>query len=280
MCFPHDAAAHFIRMKGFISNYWLYIKTFLHARAEYRVSFILGMVSNFYCYFITYCTYWVITSGLGTIAGWTFPDLSILYGLSLLTYALSGTMFWYTVLHLEESITRGDLDIYLTRPLGVLDQLIFQRFGDTFIGQIVVSSLFLGLAFFSNNDSLNLIRILYLILSIIDGVMLQSGGMIIIGSLSFWMNRSSSLGNILYYDLRDMTKYPLSIFPNWIQYLLTFIFPWAFINYYPALILTQKIQSTYELVLAVLSPIVGFSFFKFALFLFHQGLKKYNGAGS
>lgn len=267
-------------MRFFLGTYWLYIKTFFKARAEYKVSFFLGMGANFYCYFITYATFWVLISGLGKIGGWDFSDFSILYGLSLLTYAISGTLLWNTVYHLGEIITSGDLDVFLTRPLGIIKQLIFQRFGDSFLGQIVVTLIFLVCAVIKKNNHFSPLLCLYMIIIILSGVCIQAGGMIIIGSISFWTNRSEEIGDIFYYDIRSMTNYPLFIFPRWIQLGLTFVFPWAFINYYPSLIILDKIKNPQEFVLGLLSPLVGAIFLGLALFLFKKGLNKYSGAGN
>jgi ABC-2 type transport system permease protein len=141
-------------MREFFSTYWLYIKTFFKARAEYRAGFFFGLFANFYCYFITYSTYRVLISSLGNIGGWDFADLSMLYGLSLLTYSISGTLLWYTVYHMDRAITSGGLDMYLTRPLGVLRQMIFQRFGDTFLGRIIVTIIFLTMAVIAKVETL------------------------------------------------------------------------------------------------------------------------------
>lgn len=267
-------------MRDFLSTYWLYIKTFFKSRAEYRVGFICGLFANFYCYFITFATYWVLVSGIGGIAGWGFEDLSVLYGLSLLTYAISGTLIWYTVYHMSQAITNGNFDMYLTRPCGVLQQMIFQRFGDTFLGQIIVTVIFLGVAFYNKSEVLTWYKSIYLILAIIGGVFIQAASMILIGSLSFWMLRSNEFGQIVYYEIRNMTQYPICIFPKGIQFVLTFIFPWAFINYYPSLILLNKVETMFELVLGVISPLVGVLMLVISLKVFQIGLKKYSSAGS
>ena len=267
-------------MREMLSLYWLYIKTFFKARAEYRIGFILGMFSNFYCYFITFATYWVLVSGIGGIGGWEFEDLSVLYGLSLLTYAVSGTLVWYTLFHMGQAITSGKLDMYLTRPCGVLLQMIFQRFGDTFLGQIIVTIIFLIMAFINKAEVMTWYKIIYLMFAVVGGILIQTASMILIGSLSFWMLRSSEFGEIVYYDIRSMTQYPLCIFPQWIQFVLTFIFPWAFINYYPSLILLNKVENIMELVLGLMTPIVGILMLVLSLWVFKMGLRKYSGAGN
>ena len=267
-------------MKEFISTYLLYIKTFFKSRAEYRVGFFLGQFSNFYRFFIPYLTFIVLVNEFGTIGGWDFNDLSILFGISILTYSISGTFVWYTVYNMSKIVTDGGLDIYLVRPIGVLRQMIFQRFGDTFIGEIVVTLIFLSAALIAKADTFNVLKIIYFIFVIAGGCFAQCGAMIFLGALSFWILRSGELSNTLYYDIRSMTQYPLIVFPIWIQYLLTYIFPWAFINYYPALILTNKLQSTYDLVLGLLSPIIGIFIFCIGILTFNKGLKKYTSAGN
>jgi ABC-type uncharacterized transport system, permease component len=267
-------------VKDFFSTYWLYIRVFFRGRVEYRLSFILGLLSNFYCYFITFATYWVLISGIGNVAGWNFSELSVLYGLSLLTYAIAGTLIWYTGYHMGDLVQSGKLDVFLMRPIGVLRQLIFQRFGDTFIGQIIVTIVFLVTAFSKLSNHLNGCKIIYLILSIIGGVLIQVASMIIVGSLSFFIVKSTEIGDIFYYDMRDMTQYPIEIFPKVIQYILTFVCPWAFINYYPSLLLLDKVSSRYEFILGIIAPLIGVIMLLLSLLIFNYGLKKYSGVGN
>lgn len=267
-------------MRDFFSTYGIYIKTFFKAKAEYRTSFFLGILANFYCYFITYVSYWVLTNGAGAIAGWDFSDLSILYGLSMITYSISGTLIWYSAYHLEESILSGQLDIMLIRPQGLIRQLIFQRFGDTFLGQIVVTVIFLCGAFALRTEKLEWQLVLYLILAVIGGIFLQTGSMLLFGAVSFWTMKSKELIDIIFYDLRDMTKYPLAIYPRAVRVLLTFVLPWGFINYYPAMMITEKNAGALETALGIAAPFVGVAWFFLGLLVFRVGVRRYTGAGS
>ena len=264
----------------FLKIYGTYVKMFFKARMEYRFSFFSGMFANFYCYFITYATFWVITQQFGTINGWKFEDMTMLYGLNLLTYSLAGVLFWYTVFHLDGEITSGNLDSYLIRPMGLIKQMICRRFGDTFLGQILVTLIFMIVAVTKINYQMTAFSYIYLLFAVLGGVLIQSGAMIILGSLSFWMLRSSDLADIVYYDMRTFIQYPLSIFPSFIRIILTYILPWAIINYYPNLIILHKVQTTEEFVLGILSPVIGILFFMLSLFIFNRGLKRYSGSGS
>lgn len=269
-----------LKVKDFLETYFVYIKTFFKSRAEYRVSFVLGMAANFYCYFITYISYWVLTNGIDGIEGWDFSDLSILYGLSLLTYSISGTLIWYTAYSLENLIISGQLDIMLLRPQGLIRQMIFHRFGDTFLGQIAVTVIFLCGAFATRTETLSIPMVIYLILAIIGGIFMQTGSMILFGAFSFWTMKSGALIDLLFYDLRSMTHYPLILYPKGIRVFLTFVLPWAFINYYPTLLITEKNMTMYETVLGIIAPVIGILWFLLAIMVFRFGLKRYTGAGS
>ena len=266
-------------MKNFFCIYKLYIKTFFKARMEYKISFFLSLLANFYCYFMTYISYWVLVMGTGNVDGWNFSDLSILYSLSLLTYAISGTLIWYSIYHIEDLIVTGQLDIMMLRPQGIFKQLIFQRFGDTFLGQIAVTVIFIINAFIERNDGVGG-GMIYLFLAIIGGIFFQMGFLLFIGGLSFWTMRSQALVDIIYYDIREMTKYPISIYPNFIKVILTFVIPWAFVNYYPAIIITNKIHTYEEVILGYGAPFIGVLVFVLAIFFFKVSLRRYTSAGS
>ncbi|MDD4296883.1 MAG: DUF2461 family protein [Ruminiclostridium sp.] len=83
-----------------------------------------------------------------------------------------------------------------------------------------------------------------------------------------------------YGDMRTFVHYPLSIFPSFIRVILTYILPWAIINYYPSMIILHKVQTTEEFVLGILSPVIGILFFLLSLFIFNCGLRRYSGSGS
>ncbi len=261
--------------------YGTYICMFFKSRKEYKASFIAGIFANFYCYLITYITFWILTKKFTSIGGWDFSEVTILYGINLFTYAISGTLFWNTLYFLERMVTTGELDRYLVRPVGIIPQLMCQGFGYTFLGQILVTLIFLIIAFHHLIAGLTVLKVVYLILAIAGGIMLQSGAMILVGSLSFWLLRSTEIGQIVYYDIRNFVNYPLSIYPKLVKIILTFVFPWAFINYYPGVVFLGKAAGgTFEFISGLLAPIVGFLFLAVAVTLFKTGMKRYSSAGN
>ena len=164
--------------------------------------------------------------------------------------------------------------------MNIIKQLICHRFGDTFLAQILVTMLFLGSALYRKREVLEGIKWFYLFLILVSGICLQIAGMLVVGAISFWTLKSGEIGDIFYYKFRDLTKYPLGIFPTIFQRILTFVFPWAFINYYPSLLLLDKAEGIFEKVCGYMTPFVGFFSLFAALKFFYFGLRHYSGAGN
>ena len=78
-----------------------------------------------------------------------------------------------------------------------------------------------------------------------------------------------------------LTNYPITIFPKAIQFILTFLLPFAFLNFYPASALLGKaIPQGYPAILPFLSPLVGALVFALSVLLWNWGLKHYKSTGS
>ena len=260
--------------------YWAYLGLYLKSRREYRFSFLMGILDNFYKYFLVYATLWVITEAFDELAGWSFNEISILYSLHLFTYALACTVFWGPVFHLEGLVINGDFDRYLLRPQGLIPQLVCQRFTHTSLGQIVVALIFLITSLTRATVGFSAWKWAYLVVAVVGGVLIQAGAMIIIGALSFWVQRSEQIGRIFWNSFREFINYPLEVFPGIVKFTLTYILPWAFINYYPTLILLDKAGNTLNAVLGYFTPVVGIGFFLLSLWIFRIGVRRYTSVGN
>ena len=101
------------------------------------------------------------------------------------------------------------------------------------------------------------------------------------GTISFWTVKSEEIVSLLTnnnYGLKNYTDYPISIYGKGVQFLLTFIIPYAFTGYYPAGILLGKNLIHPEF--AHLSPLIALIFGIAAYLFWKGGLKHYNSTGA
>lgn len=267
------------QIKVFAQIYGAYLKAFFRMQVEYRTSFVIGIFANGFCYFITFMTFQVLTDNFQDIGGWNFHEITILYGINLLSYATAGVFFWGSILCLEDLVVMGDLDRYILRPFGIIRQMAFTEFGWTFIGQILIAGFFLVKAYIYLG-LISLFSLLFTIYALIGSILIQSAAMIFFGSLSFWTTKSMAIAELVYYDMRRFTEYPLNIYPKQIYFILTFIIPWALISYFPSCVILSKDDTVFVTIMGYLSPCVGGILFVLSVIFFYRGLKRYAGAGN
>jgi ABC-2 type transport system permease protein len=265
----------------FLCLYVTYALIFLKTRKENLFTFYANVLANFYTYFVTYMLLWAITESFGSIDGWGFEDITVLFGLNVLAYSISGALFSYAVYQIDNEIISGNLDSYLVRPMGIIQQMACRSFVlDAFLGPITVTVVFMAGALHRINYHMTAYSYVYLAAAIVSGVLIQSGAMIILGSLSFWSVHRQKIASIIFGEMRAFTNFPLSIYPEFIRRGLTYVLPWAIVNYYPSLIVLRKVETNEEFIVGLLSPLIGVCFFFFSLYVFNAGLKRYACGGS
>lgn len=222
----------------------------------------------------------IIVDRFQPLSGWGFEDLAFLYGLGLLSHGLVVVFFiptWGT----EFAVLRGEFDRLLLRPMNVFFQFVTGYFN--FIGLI---DLLPGLVIFVYaahmvDFSWSLGNIMKLVLVVIGGTLIRASLYTIIGAIAFWTKRSRNLINMTVATLERTTMYPLTLYPQVIQAVLTFLLPIGFISFYPAeQFLGKSTSLELPLGLAIWTPVVGLVCFAAAYAVFRSGLQKYESAGS
>jgi ABC-2 type transport system permease protein len=94
----------------------------------------------------------------------------------------------------------------------------------------------------------------------------------------FW--NPASGGRIPYIAeyLVEFAKYPITLYDQVIRTVITWILPFAFVSYFPALILLGKLDSNAWI--AYFSPVVGLLAVLLAAVLWRRGLMQYQSAGN
>ncbi len=75
----------------------------------------------------------------------------------------------------------------------------------------------------------------------------------------------------------EFAKYPLTLYGRFLQILVTWVLPFAFVSYYPGLILLS--QTGAQAQVGYLSPLAGPVMALVASVVWHRGLARYQGTG-
>lgn len=151
-------------------------------------------------------------------------------------------IFFTGLRDIERTINNGTFDRLLLRPRGVLFQVIASN-ADWFAA-------------------------------------LGHGGLGIV-LLSFYIMKSSNMREVFYWNMRKFAVYPISIFPKLIQYIMIYVIPFAFVNYFPAQYLLRKEDmAAYPEIFMYISPIVGVCLYLLAYLFWRYSLRHYVSSGN
>ena len=247
---------------------------------EYPSSIIGWLISNPIQFIVGFATIQFVVQQFGQINGWNFGQLAFLYGLSVITHALSMIFFiqgWFMGYYVLE----GEFDRYLTRPLSVLYQFFFTQINIVGITDLLPGILVFGYGCYQVSFEWNLLNIITLLALLVGATLIRGGIYILLGTTSFLTRSANNFGMYTQEIFDKTTMYPLSMYPESIQFILTYLIPIGWVSFYPVSKMLG-IKSTYaQFPWAVgLTLIIGILVMVIAGLFFKYGLKKYESAGN
>jgi ABC-2 type transport system permease protein len=138
------------------------------------------------------------------------------------------------------TIRTGEFDRYLVRPAGTLVQLLSRGVYVPTFGDLVTGLVMLVAAATRLNLDTSPGALLFLVLALAGGAMVEGAVQLAVASLSFRMLSTLSLRTLLDSLMNNFGGYPLKVFPDTAQFMLTFILPLAFVAYLPAPVLLDR----------------------------------------
>lgn len=261
-------------MKDTLKLYWLAFNTALQAKFEYRVDFILGVVTACMKQLSSLAFLWAVFHQIPNLNGWTIDEVVLLFGMAAAALGFSELLFNH-IWMVPGYIVTGDLDRLITYPVDSLYFLLVTRpelhsFGNVGTGLTLAALALLKLQAPWYAWPL----VLFLVLL---GCLIYTGALVIFASLSFKFIGPSSMHLMIPHSLLQSTQYPLSIYPGWLQYFLTFLIPYGVFHYLPVGLFLGKPLDPW---LLVLGPLALLMFFWIAQRTWNWGLNKYESTGS
>jgi ABC-2 type transport system permease protein len=248
---------------------------------EYKGAFWAATVSQILWYGVDFLLIWVLVSRFKNLAGWSADEIIFLYSIQLTTYAIAGTFFFNSCISLSARVQSGAFDESLTVPMHPLLYEVMTNYNTDYIRHICFALILFIISFVRLGLSLTLFKLFLLIVFLLGSVLIQAGALLIFSAPNFWVVRGEKLLDLFFYETISFIRYPITIYPLVLQGILTFVVPYAFINFYPAQYFLGKSDfSIFSPVLQYLTPAVGILVFLFGVSFWNWGLKKYQSTGT
>lgn len=257
---------------GLVSEY---LKNYAKTRLTYRVDFWVEVLSDLLFQATNLIFIFVVFMHTPTLAGWTRDEMVFVYGYFMIPYGIFSCFFnlWNFS---ERYIVKGEMDRVLTRPAHSLFQVLLENVDPpsligSFVGALlmIVTGTNLGL-------SIHVVDMMVMLVLVAGSVLIYFGIYTALTSISFYSDAPTGILPLVW-NIQSYGRYPMTIYNRFIQVLLTWILPFAFVGIVPA---AYFMEGKGMEQMALLTPIVGLITFFIGITLWNIGVKRYRGAGS
>lgn len=263
-----------------LAAYVQYWRINLLTMLEYRANFIMWFLFTIIYHGVALAALYVTMRQFPSMNGWDFRQMFFLYALWMAGHELHNTLF-FTIVSVPDYIREGRFDRFLVRPLDTLFQVL------TVPQQIMPDGIVLGLATLAFATVAAGVRVDWIFITfvpfiVIGGALIDLGISLAVATIAFWFIRVDTLRWVVMSLEQDFTRYPISIYTRGVRIVLTYVLPFAFMNYFPATYFLQKGDTGLSLnpQVGLLTPAIGLGWVFVAYAFWRIGLRHYQGTGS
>lgn len=260
-------------------KWWKLIKAFIVVSAKqemaYRVNFWISLLQALLNLGTGVIGLGVIFSQVETIRGWAFADTLALMGVFLIVSALRGLFIgpgMETVAGLGQEVMTGGFDFVLIRPVHTQFLVTFRTWR---LFSLVDLALGAGvLAWSLQGSGVEPAALLLFGVALLAAVLVVYAVLLAMTALTFWS--PGLMLNWVFDAVFQLARYPVSIYPPWLRFILTWCVPVGVMTTIPAQAITGQ---------NVFGPVMGglgaaLTLTAGASWLFSRGLRRYGSASS
>jgi len=217
-----------------------------------------------------------IFSKINAVSGWNKEELFLLLGTYNIVWGIFFGLFIQNMAKINSYISRGDLDLFLTKPINsqfyisIVNPIDFGEAATLILGLILVTR---GVSIL--NIDLNLIQVVTYVMIILSAVTLAYSLWFITMTFSFWIGRVYGLHEA-FISFFEINKYPSDIFNGLIKNVFVYFLPLGVMVTFPTKFLLGKLDP----ILMIWGIVSGFGFLYISHLFWNFSLERYSSASS
>ena len=252
-----------------------FLKVNIQMSLAYRADTVVNILLNLMWLGWELLSLSIIFNNTETIAGWGFGELIALLGVFRLVHTLMIALIWPNTEKFNQSIRDGSMDYTLLQPINSMFLITFSRITVWRAWDLILAIVLISVGINIGGDVVTASQILTFILLTVSGAVIIYSLWIVLISLTFWFTKFDNNVTILQ-ALLDAGRYPVTVYPVWLQILVTFVIPIAVATTIPL----QGLRGELTLLRVGMFFTIGVISFLVASRVWKAGLKQYSGASS
>lgn len=241
----------------------------------YRVNFFMQLFESLLELAASLAGLAVVFSYTDTLGGWRPDEVLALVGVYFLAGGVIGLVIQPGMEQFIESVRNGTLDFTLTKPEDAQLLVSIQRVEIWQLIDIVLGLGVLGTALVRLGERVGGWEAAEFAVMLLAGMVIIYSFWVILATLSFWFVRIENILEI-FRSMYEAGRWPVSLYPGWLRFGLTFIVPVAFATTVPTEALTGRL--TWETLLGAV--VVAALLSTVSRVLWRVGLRRYSGTSA
>lgn len=216
----------------YIKLHFSFASQSLKTLMEYKVDFLIGLSGFVVTQAIGIILIKIIFSNIPKLNGWNYNQVLFIYAFSQIPRGIDHLLSDNLWMLSRRIIVFGEFDKYLLKPINPLFYLLAEKYQTDAYGELIVGFCLICYSLSKLKFQITFSVSISLILITIFATAIYTSIKLICASLAFWTRNSFNILSVVY-SLSDFAKYPSSIYPKSIRFIITFIIPFSFTAYFP-----------------------------------------------
>ncbi len=217
----------------------------------------------------------IIFNNTTTLGGWGIGELIALLGVFRLINTMMASIIWPNTEKFNQSIRDGSLDYTLLQPAPSMFLVTFSRITIWRMWDLLLSIVLIVAGVRMAGDVATPLNILTFLLLTVSGAIVLYSLWIVLIAFTFWFTKFDNNVTILQ-ALLDAGRYPVSVYPAWVQIIVTYLVPIAVATTVPLQALRGDLSLGRVLIFLAVSVVAAWA----ASLVWKAGIQRYSGASS
>jgi ABC-2 type transport system permease protein len=260
---------------NYVRLFGVYLRVNALGELAYRVNFYVQLFETIVELATALAGLAVIFTYTDNLHGWTPDEMLVLVGIYFMAGGIIGLVIEPSLEQFITSVRDGTLDFTLTRPEDSQLLASIQTVNIWKLIDIVMGLAVLGTALIRLGEKIGAWGAASFGLMSLAGLVIIYSFWLVLATLSFWFVRVENI-LVIFQSMYEAGRWPISLYPGWLRFALTFVVPVAFATTVPAEALTGRL--TPSTLLGALALAVALA--ALSRIFWRIGLQHYSGASA
>ena len=259
----------------FFKLLWVFLRVGVMGEMAYPANFLAHLLDSALELGTALAGLAIVFAHTATLGGWRSDELVALVGVYFLVGGVIGLVIQPGMEQLTESVRDGTLDFTLTKPedaqlLVSVWRVEIWKMIDVGLGFVV-----LAISLARLGERVGIRQAAAFAAALLAGGIIVYSFWLILATTAFWFVRVENI-LVIFQSVYEAGRWPVSIYPGWLRFALTFLVPVAFAITVPAQALAGRV--TWQVLLGAAA--FAAALFTAARVFWRLGIRHYSGASS